>query len=135
MRAPASSKLNCLLPQQILPFADPTPQPPAKSGKIIRLPAPERVIDGMDAANAASRLIAATFPGRSENEVCITAALALGVAEQTVRRILRCETKDASWRVMARCMIFLAAQGKDPLVVIGNAALTEIMQAVQGRKE
>jgi hypothetical protein len=102
---------------------------PAESCRIVRADfRPERVIEGMDAARAAARLIAATFPGASENAVCIAAARALGVSENTIRAILRCQTKDASWRVMSRCMVFLAAQGKDPLAVIGNAALTQLMR-------
>ena len=101
-----------------------------KSGSIARPDfRPERVISGMDAAKAAAALIWATFPGRSENEVCAKAAMALGASDQTIRRILHCETKDASWRVMSRCMVFLAGQGKDPLAVIGNAALSQIMRA------
>lgn len=105
----------------------------SKSGRILRPDfAPDRVIDGMDAAKAAAKLIAAAFPGRSENEVCERAAHALATSEQTIRRILRCETKDASWRVMSRCMVFLAAQGKNPIAVIGNDALTAIMGAALG---
>ena len=37
-------------------------------------------------------------------------------------------------RVMSRCMVFLAAQGKDPLAVIGNAALTRLMQSAMVTK-
>lgn len=105
----------------------------AKSCTILRPDfRPNSVIAGMDAARAAARLIAATFPGPSERAVCITAARALGVAENTIRAILRCETKDASWRLMSRCMVLLAAQDKDPLVVIGNDALTQVMRRAMG---
>lgn len=93
---------------------------------------PEVVIDGMDAAGAARDLMLAAFHGRSERDTCERAAMALGVAPNTIRSILRCETKDASWRVMSRCMVFLASQGKDPLAVIGNAALTSLMKSAMG---
>lgn len=96
--------------------------------------APDRIIDGIDAAKAASRIIAAAFPGRSERDVCIKASHALGASENTIRAILRCETKDASWRLISRAMVFLAAQGKDPLAVIGNDALTRIMSQAMGAK-
>ena len=96
--------------------------------------APDRIIDGIDAAKAAARIIAAAFPGRSERDVCIKASHALGASENTIRAILRCETKDASWRLISRAMVFLAAQGKDPLAVIGNDALTRIMSQAMGAK-
>lgn len=97
--------------------------------------APDRIIDGIDAAKAASHIIAAAFPGRSERDVCIKASHALGASENTIRAILRCETKDASWRLISRAMVFLAAQGKDPLAVIGNDALTRIMSQAMGARQ
>lgn len=87
---------------------------------------PDRIICGDTAARSAAKLIAATFPGRSENDVCQRAAQSLGVGENTIRRILRRETKSASWALMLRCISICAAQGKDPAEIIGRAVLGEM---------
>lgn len=92
---------------------------PAKSGRILGFPTPDRPLTCEGAAIIAARLVSAAFPGPSENAVCIRAASILGVSENTVRRILRRETQEPSARIVLTCMSIMAATGRDPLAILG----------------
>lgn len=90
-----------------------------KSSNIVRMPAADRPLTGDQMATLTASLIAATFPGRSENEVCDRAAQALQVNASTIRNLLRKRTREPSARIVLTCMSIMAASGRDPLAIIG----------------
>ncbi len=76
------------------------PREVRKSAEIIRgLPfsSPPKVEDALDEA---AEIISRAYPGTSENAICTRAARDLGVGEDTIRRILRKETKNPSWPLL-----------------------------------
>jgi hypothetical protein len=98
-------------------FADPenkvTSEQFRKAAEIVplgktRLPA---LVEPFDVSCA--KLIAATFPGRSQNAVCEAAAMALGVSPDTIDRILGKRTKHPDPRLMFLCLgIYQTKTGK-----------------------
>lgn len=82
-----------------------------------------RVIEAFDPAAMAAALVCAAWPARSENAQCTAAAADLGVGINTVRRIVRGDTRAASWPVMLRVMAFVAERGQNPLAVVGLAQI------------
>ncbi len=75
------------------------------------------------AVRAAAELVRILFPARSETAMCQQAGRVLGCSEQTVRRMLRGETRSAPWPVVARCQVLAVARGIDPLALIQPAPL------------
>ena len=82
-----------------------------------------RVIDAFDPAQMAANLIAAAWPARSENAQCVAAAADLGIGVNTVRRIVRGDTRAASWPVMLRVIAHVAEARQNPLAVMGLAEM------------
>lgn len=91
----------------------------SKTCRIIHLPNPRRVIQEHDAAEITARLLSVAFAGRSENAVCEAASQALGVSENTIRAILRCETTRVDARILLQAAAYCMSIGIDPMQVAG----------------
>lgn len=75
-------------------------EPVRNSAEIAVFPKPKLPAQVDDFGRACAKLIWATFPGRSQWDVCLQAAMHLGTSPDTIERILAGKTKHPDPRLM-----------------------------------
>ena len=86
-----------------------------------------RGVEGAECVEIAAHLIALAFAGPSENAVCQRASEHLGIAENTVRALVRKQTKKPSFELIMMLCGYCVATGKDPMQVHGVKAFVDLI--------
>ena len=89
------------------------PEPLGKAAEILTFPKAKLPAQVEDFGKACAKMIWATFPGRSQWDVCQQAAMHLGTSPDTIERILSGKTKHPDPRLMFAVLpIYQAKHGR-----------------------